>query len=84
MAQCPRKIQFLWMISVDISHLLCLARHLLLYQKATSWGLKELLCLYFETASVMAIPGCQLDYIWNKIQSRIERLTCDPDLEAGR
>ena len=33
---------------------------------------------------VMAIPGCQLDYIWNELQSRIGRLTCDPDLEAGR
>jgi hypothetical protein len=30
----------------------------------------------------MAIPGCQLDYIWNELQSRIEGLTCDPDLEA--
>jgi hypothetical protein len=32
----------------------------------------------------MTIPGCQLDYIWNELQSRIEELTCDPDLEAGR
>jgi hypothetical protein len=32
----------------------------------------------------MAIPGCQLDCIWNELQSRIRRLTCDPDLEAGR
>jgi hypothetical protein len=32
----------------------------------------------------VAIPGCQLDYIWNELQSRIGRLTCDPNLEAGR
>jgi hypothetical protein len=32
----------------------------------------------------MAIPGCQLDYIWNELQPRIGGLTCDPDLEAGR
>jgi hypothetical protein len=31
----------------------------------------------------MAIPGCQLDLIWNELQSRVGRLTCDPDLEAG-
>jgi hypothetical protein len=28
----------------------------------------------------MAIPGSQLDYIWNELQSRIGGLTCDPDL----
>jgi hypothetical protein len=32
----------------------------------------------------MAIPACQLDYIWNELQARIRRLTCDPDLEIGR
>jgi hypothetical protein len=32
---------------------------------------------------VMAIPGCQLDYIWNELQSRIGELNCT-DLEAGR
>jgi hypothetical protein len=30
------------------------------------------------------IPGCQLDYIWNELQSRIGRLSSDPNLEAGR
>jgi len=30
----------------------------------------------------VAIPGCQLDYIWNELQPRIGRLTFDPDLEA--
>ena len=32
----------------------------------------------------MAIPGCQLDYIWNELQSRNEGHTCDPDLETGK
>jgi hypothetical protein len=34
--------------------------------------------------SVVAIPGCQLDYIWNELQFRIGRLTSDPYLEAWR
>ena len=25
----------------------------------------------------MAIPGCQLDYIWNELQSRIGKITSD-------
>jgi hypothetical protein len=29
---------------------------------------------------VMAILGCQLDYIWNELQSRNGGHTCDPDL----
>jgi hypothetical protein len=33
---------------------------------------------------VMALPGCQLDYIWNELQSRNGGHTCDPDLGAGR
>jgi hypothetical protein len=33
---------------------------------------------------VVAIPGCHPDDIWNELQSRIGRLTSDPDLEAGR
>ena len=32
----------------------------------------------------MAIPDCQLDYIWNELQSRNGGHTRDPDLEAGR
>jgi hypothetical protein len=32
----------------------------------------------------MAIPGCQVDYIWNELQSRFGGLTCDPDPEVGR
>lgn len=32
----------------------------------------------------VAIPGCQLEYIWNELQSRVGRLTNDPNLEAGR
>jgi hypothetical protein len=32
----------------------------------------------------MATPSCQLDYVWSELQSRIEGITCDPDLVAGR
>ena len=32
----------------------------------------------------MAILGCQLDYIWNELQSRNGGHPCDLDLEAGR
>jgi hypothetical protein len=35
-------------------------------------------------ATVVAIPGCQLDNIWNELQSGIGRLTSDPYLEAWR
>jgi hypothetical protein len=34
--------------------------------------------------SVVAIPGCQFDNIWNELQSGIGRLTSDPYLEAWR
>ena len=34
--------------------------------------------------TVVAIPGCQLDYIPNELQSRIGRLTYNPHLEAER
>ena len=47
----------------------------------------EVVVMVMETVfknSVVAIPGCQLDYIWNELQSRIGRLTSDPYLEAGR
>ena len=30
----------------------------------------------------MSIPDCKLDYTCNELQSRIEGLTCDTDLEA--
>jgi hypothetical protein len=30
----------------------------------------------------LAIPGFQLDYIWNELQSRNDGHTCDPDLEV--
>ena len=33
---------------------------------------------------VMAIFGCQLDYIWIELKSRSGQQTCDPNLEAGR
>jgi hypothetical protein len=38
----------------------------------------------FTYKGVVAIPGCQLDNIWNEPQSRIGRLTSDPYLEAWR
>jgi hypothetical protein len=34
--------------------------------------------------SCSGYSGSQLDYIWTELQSRIGRLTCDPDLKAGR
>lgn len=34
--------------------------------------------------SVMAIPDCQFDYIWNELQSRVGGHICDPDPETGR
>ena len=34
--------------------------------------------------TLVAIPGCQLDYIWNELQSRIGRFNYDPNLEAQR
>jgi hypothetical protein len=44
------------------------------------------LCIYLLTylLTVVAIPGCQLDNIWNELQSGIGRLTSDPYLEAWR
>jgi hypothetical protein len=30
---------------------------------------------------VIAIPGCQLEYIWNELQSRTGHHTCDTHLE---
>jgi hypothetical protein len=33
---------------------------------------------------VKTIPGCQLDYIWNELQSRNGGHTCGPYLMAGR
>jgi hypothetical protein len=32
----------------------------------------------------MVIPGCQLDYIWNALQSGNGGHTCDADLETER
>jgi hypothetical protein len=37
-----------------------------------------------QIAIVVAIPGCQLDNIWNELQFGIGRLTSDPYLEAWR
>ena len=46
--------------------------------------MKYYLCQIDKGWTVVTIPGCQLDYIWNELQSKIGRLTCDPNLEAGR
>jgi hypothetical protein len=40
--------------------------------------------LGLQMLTVVAIPGCQLDNIWNELQSGIGRLTSDPYLEAWR
>jgi hypothetical protein len=40
--------------------------------------------IFFSIMDVVAIPGCQLDNIWNELQSGIGRLTSDPYLEAWR
>ena len=45
---------------------------------------KSINMLSHHLEPVVAIPGCQLDYIWNELQSGIGRLTSDPNLEAGR
>jgi hypothetical protein len=46
------------------------------------WGSGVL--IFKVSPPVVAIPGCQLDYIWNELQSRIGRPTSDPYLEAWR
>jgi hypothetical protein len=53
------------------------------YSQTYSWELQGSI-LIFNIPVVIAIPGCQLDYIWNELQSRNRGHTCDPDLEAGR
>jgi hypothetical protein len=46
------------------------------------------MCIYLYLVwaymHVMAISGWQVDYICNELQSRIGRINCNPDLEAGR
>lgn len=39
---------------------------------------------FVSKVSVMTIPGCQLDYIWDELQSRNRGHTCDLSLEAER
>ena len=46
--------------------------------------MKYYLCPIDKGWTVVTIPGCQLDDIWNELQSKIGRLTCDPNLEVGR
>jgi hypothetical protein len=52
-------------------------------EKLTPRKLSEGIPYVAPYAYAMAIPGCQLDYTWNDLQSRTGRLTYDPDLETG-
>ena len=47
-------------------------------------NMRYYLCQVDKGWIVVAIPGCQLDNIWNELQSGIGRLTSDPYLEAWR
>ena len=47
-------------------------------------NMRYYLCQVDKGWIVVAIPGCQLDNIWNELQFRIGRLTSDPYLEAWR
>jgi hypothetical protein len=47
-------------------------------------NMRYYLCQVDKGWIVVAIPGCQLDYIWNELQSRIGKLTSHPYLEAWR
>ena len=47
-------------------------------------NMRYYLCQIDKGWIVVAIPGCQLDNIWNELQSGIGRLTSDPYLEAWR
>jgi hypothetical protein len=69
------------------------SRHLLCCQSSNSTvrsssllgAASHLRALWFvDYPCVVAIPGCQLDNIWNELQSGIGRLTSDPYLEAWR
>jgi hypothetical protein len=50
----------------------------------TKLSLSRVLFRFYLYVGVVAIPGCQLDNIWNELQSGIGRLTSDPYLEAWR
>ena len=47
-------------------------------------NMRYYLCQVDKGWIVVAIPGCQLDNIWNELQSGIGRLISDPYLEAWR
>lgn len=47
-------------------------------------NMRYYLCQVDKGWIVVAIPGSQLDNIWNELQSGIGRLTSDPYLEAWR
>ena len=47
-------------------------------------NMRYYLCQVDKGWIVVAIPGCQLDNIWNELQFGIGRLSSDPYLEAWR
>ena len=40
--------------------------------------------IIIKTLNVIVIPSCQLDYIWNELQSKDGGHICPHDLEVGR
>jgi hypothetical protein len=57
----------------------------LIFQRLIQQRWISLPCTFFSPHSirinVMAIPGCQLDYIWNELKFRNGGHTCDPEAE---
>ena len=47
-------------------------------------NMRYYLCQVEKGWIVMGIAGCQLNYIWNELQFRIEGLSYDPNLKTGR
>jgi hypothetical protein len=47
-------------------------------------NMRYYLCQVDKGSVVVATPDCQLDYVWNELQSRFGRLIFDPNLEVGR
>jgi hypothetical protein len=73
-------VNIIFLKSYFLNH--CLSHKFCIFPNEDSafWFLEEV----FISLPVVAIPGCQLDNIWNELQSGIGRLTSDPYLEAWR